>query len=472
MARIVMIGGGVVGLCAALLLGRDGHEVTVLERDPAAPPDPDRAWSDWERRGVNQFRMLHLFQPRFQRVMEANAPEVVSALADAGALLLNPFRTAPAQFTGGFTEADARFDGYTARRPVAEAAIAGVVGATDGVRVRRGVAVTGLLTAEPIAGRPPHVVGVRTDAGEELRADLVVDASGRRSALPELLVAIGANPPVEEKADCGFIYYGRHFRSSDGSIPPAFGPLLMDHGTVSILTLPADNGTWGIGLITSAKDHALRGLHQNETWTRAVASFPLIAHWLDGEPVDDVAVMAKIEDRHRSFVVDGDPVATGVLSLADSWACTNPSVGRGISIGAVHAAALRDVLHDPPDDPLELAVCWHNATMRAVEPWYRATLAYDNQRLAQIEAARESRPFEADPEYDLTRSMMSASMKDPEVLRAFVAVASVLELPSEVLADPGVLDKVRRLGGGWREEDELPGPNREQLCAIASGDPS
>ena len=62
--------------------------------------------------------------------------------------------------------------------------------------------------------------GVVTDAGEELRADLVVDASGRRSQLPAWLAALGARTPYEELDDCGFVYYGRHFCSSDGSVPP------------------------------------------------------------------------------------------------------------------------------------------------------------------------------------------------------------------------------------------------------------
>ena len=174
--------------------------------------------------------------------------------------------------------------------------------------------------------------------GEDLRADLVVDAAGRRSTLPAWLTDIGAQPPVEERADCGFVYYGRHFRSNDGSVPLAFGPLLQEYGTVSVLTLPADNGTWGIGMIASAKDKAMRALKDLDVWTNVIKSMPLCAHWLDGEPLDDqVAVMAKIEDRHRSFVLEAVPVATGVVALADSWACTNPSVGRGISIGTVHA---------------------------------------------------------------------------------------------------------------------------------------
>ncbi|MEA2305105.1 MAG: hypothetical protein QOH43_2385, partial [Solirubrobacteraceae bacterium] len=35
MARIVVLGAGVCGLAAGLMLRRDGHTVTVLERDPA-----------------------------------------------------------------------------------------------------------------------------------------------------------------------------------------------------------------------------------------------------------------------------------------------------------------------------------------------------------------------------------------------------------------------------------------------------
>ena len=80
-------------------------------------------------------------------------------------------------------------------------------------------------------------------------------------------------------------------------------------------------------------------------WERVVRSYPLVAHWADGEPLDDdIAVMAKIEDRHRAFVVDGEPVVTGVAALGDAWACTNPSLGRGATIGLLHARALRDAI--------------------------------------------------------------------------------------------------------------------------------
>lgn len=474
MARVVVIGGGVVGSCAAMMLARDDHDVIVLERDPAPPPPPDVAWTDWERRGVNQFRMLHYFLPGFRSVMEANLPEVLTAFRDAGAIVVNPTRDAPTQVTGGFRAGDEQFDALTARRPVGEAAVAVVLAATPGVTVRRGFAVTGLVSGEPSLDGVPHVVGVRGGAGdnggEEVRADVVVDCSGRRSSLPRLLADIGAAAPAEEIEDCGFVYYGRHFRSDDGRVPPMFGAPSMAYGTYSTLTLPADNGTWAVGLITSSKDPALRALKDPDTWSRVVAATPLVAHWLDGEPITDgVAVMAKIEDQHRSLVVDGEPVATGVLPLADAWACTNPSLGRGISIGSLHAAALRDLLHDmrhgASTDPIDLARAWHDATMATVEPWYRTTLAYDSSRLAEIDALIAGEPFEPDAEYEFTQALRSASGKDPDLLRALLKIMSALELPEQALADAGTRQRAMELGAGWRDE-VLPGPDREELLAL------
>ena len=468
MARIVVVGGGIVGLGASLMLARDGHQVTVLERDPAPPPDPEGAWEGWERRGVNQFRLLHFFQPRYRELMDANVPDVVAALLDAGALVVNPLRDAPAEVTGGFREGDERHDAVTARRPVAEAAIAHVVAGTDNLEVRRGIGVVGLLTGDATTAGVPHVVGVHTDTGEDVRADLVVDSAGRRSMLPALLADIGAQPPVEERADCGFVYYGRHFRSDDGSVPMAFGPLLQEYGTVSVLTLPADNGTWGVGLIASAKDKSMRALKNLDVWTNVVRSMPLCAHWLDGEPLDDqVSVMAKIEDRHRSFVLDGHPVATGVVALADSWACTNPSVGRGISIGTIHAAGLRDLLHDMPPDPVALQQQWHDVTIATAEPWYRSTLAFDEGRLDEIEALLEGRPFEPTPEFEIGQALRTAAGKDPEMLRAVLDLAGVLALPEQVLGRPGVFERVVELGSGWRDE-QPPGPGRDELVALAA----
>ena len=60
------------------------------------------------------------------------------------------------------------------------------------------------------------MTGVLIEGGRAIRADLVVDCGGRRSALGSWLDAVGARPPAEEREDSGFVYYGRHFRSRTG----------------------------------------------------------------------------------------------------------------------------------------------------------------------------------------------------------------------------------------------------------------
>jgi len=40
----------------------------------------------------------------------------------------------------------------------------------------------------------------------------------------------------------GFVYYARHFRSSDGGVPPALGAPLQHYESVTTITLPAEVG--------------------------------------------------------------------------------------------------------------------------------------------------------------------------------------------------------------------------------------
>ena len=471
MARIVIIGAGVVGLGTAMLLAGDGHQVTVLERDPISPPEPVEAWERWQRPGLNQFRLPHFFLAGFRSVVDAELPEVSGALRAAGALRLNVIGDAPREMTGGWRDGDDCYELLTGRRPVVEAVIATQAAATRGVEVRRGTAVTGMVSGASALPGVPHVTGVRTKDGESIPADLVVDMSGRRSALPGWLSEIGARDPAEELEDSGFVYYGRHFRSVDGSVPPAIGPNVMDWGTITSLTLPADNGTWAIALVTTSKDTALRPLRETGRWEAVVRGLPLVAHWLDGTPIEDgVQVMAHLEDRYRGFVADGRPVATGVVAVADSWACSNPANGRGASIGMLHAVTLRDQLREVGlDDPAAFAEAFHTATARTVEPWYRATLATDRYRLAEIESGVRGGTYDPqDSQYQLGKALGAAAGQDPDCLRAYLDIWLVLRTPGEVFARPGLRDKILQLGSGWRDVEPL-GPSREQLLALASG---
>ena len=455
-----------------MLLAGDGHQVIVLERDPEGPPaDPMEAWERWQRPGLNQFRMAHAFLGGFRTILDAELSGASKALQDAGGLRQNFVRDVlPAEMSGGWRDGDERYEWLTGRRVLVEAVVAAVAESTPGVEIHRGTAVAGLMSGASALTGVPHVTGVRTKAGEVISADLVVDMSGRRSALPGWLQDISARRPDEELEDSGFVYFGRHLRSADGSVPPLFGPVQIPWGTISSLTLPADNGTWAVVVVTSSKDTALRSLREADRWEAVVRGLPLVAHWLDGTPIDDgVQVMARLEDRYRGFVVDGKPVATGVVAVADSWACSNPANGRGASIGMLHALTLRDQLRAADlDDPAAFAEAFHAATAKTVEPWYRATLASDRHRLGEIEAGIRGVAYDSpDPGYQLERALDVAAGRDPECTRANLDVRLVLRTPAEVFARPGLRDKTLQLGSGWRSERPV-GPTREQLLALVS----
>jgi len=471
MAEVIVVGGSVIGMGLGMLLATDQHAVTVLERDAAGPPEtPADAWESWERTGVNQFRLPHLFLARYRQVVEHELPQLIAAMERDGALRFNPVKEAPDFVTGGVRDGDERFDAVSGRRAVMERAVASVAGGVPNLTVRRGVAVAGLLCGPDAISGTPHVTGVRTEDGEELRADLVIDCGGRRSALPSWLAAIDARAPEDQLEDSGFTYYGRHYRSRDGGMPVSLGPGLQEWGSVSTLTLPADNDTWSVVLVARSGDRPLLGLRDLDRFERVFRSMPTVAHWLDGDPIEDrVVTITKIEDRHRDLRPGGEPVATGVLAVADAWACTNPSLGRGVSIGMLHARALRDTLREVgPDQPGELSEAFAEATDDVVEPWWKSTLSFDRHRLAEMAAIAGGGTYRPDdPAFEIGKALGVAAGKDPDVLRASVDIAFVLDLPEAVLARPGIMDKVIELGADWRDGPAI-GPSREELVEMAT----
>jgi 2-polyprenyl-6-methoxyphenol hydroxylase-like FAD-dependent oxidoreductase len=467
MAEILVLGAGLNGLVTAMLLARDGHSVTILERDEAPPgDDAENVWLEWQRPGVNQFRQLHYMLPRWRTLMQRELPAVLEQLIAFGGSRVNVFDQLPATVTGGRRDSDERFDTVTARRPVLEAAAATVAQRTQAVSIRRGVKVTGLLTGPAIIAAAPHVTGVVIDGGAVLRADLVVDATGRRSPVGAMIESAGGRRPHEEREDSGFVYYARHFRSTDGSRPAVLGPLLQHFDSLSILTLPADNDTWGVGFTTSAQDKQVRGLRDASAWQAALKLYPTAAQWGEADPITDVQVIAGIEDRYRRYVVDGEPVVTGLVAIGDAWACTNPSLGRGASIGMLHACALRDLLRDVgPDQPEKLVRRFDEITESTVTPLYRMTLAFDRHRLNEIAADVAGETYQtSDASWAMTKALYAAAPQDPDVLRAYASVASMLCTPPEALAAPGMVAKVLTLGAN-APQYPTPGPDRAQLLA-------
>ena len=462
MASIVVCGGSMIGLSTAMMLARDGHDVTVLEKDPAPVPDsPAEAWSSWERPGVPQHHQPHNLFPRTRAVLDAELPGLVARLVDAGCTWVNPLAVLPPTMSDTAPRPeDDRFRFVTGRRPVVEWAFANAAAEHEAVTVRRGVGVGELRVGSSVLDGAPHIVGVRTTEGDELRADLVVDAMGRRSKLVDWLQQLGAPEIPITSEDRGFVYYTRYFKGAEQ--PVMFGPAQTPMGTFSVLTLPGDNNTWSLTMYGASADGPLKAFKDPEKFTKVAKACPLQQHWVDGEPITDVLAMAGIMDRHRQFVVDGRPVATGVCAVGDAWACTNPSAGRGISVGLVHAQALRKAAKSSPADPVAFAVEFDALTERDVAPFVHNQIAADRARIEEMDALRNGE--EPPPPNPVMRRVFAALPYDADVFRGMLETVMCLSFPQEVLSRPGFMDRVDVHQG--KSPFVAPGPNRAELLAM------
>jgi 2-polyprenyl-6-methoxyphenol hydroxylase-like FAD-dependent oxidoreductase len=468
MSNVLICGGGVIGLCTATMLGRDGHRVTVLEADPAGQPiAPVDGWASWERPGVAQFRQPHNLSSRFRMISDQELPGLTDDLLRTGGVWVDYLdsRSLPPTITDRAPRpGDEAIRFVTGRRPIVEWAVAEMAQAAPNVTIRRGTRVRELITGASAVSGVPHVAGVRTTSGEEIRADLVIDAMGRRSPACEWILSAAGRSPIEEAEDSNFAYFTRYFSGNER--PRRMGRAVTPMGLFSIITLDGDNDTWSITLYTSSKNKAIRALRDTAAFHRVVSACPRQAHWLDGEPITPVLLMAGVIDRYRRFVVDGQPVTTGFAAVGDAWACTNPSAGRGLSVGLLHAQVLRNVARRHINDPGAFSREYDAETESQVGPFYRNQIAADRARIAEMNALEEGMPVPA-PNPVMAKLLVAAS-QDADALRGIIEIAMCVALPQEVIARPHVAAKLAELS----DYPLPPNPNiidRHRMAALLDG---
>jgi 2-polyprenyl-6-methoxyphenol hydroxylase-like FAD-dependent oxidoreductase len=456
-------------LASAILLAQQGLQVVVLDRDGPPPGDPEGAWESWERKSVGQFRLVHYLQPGGRALMEEHLPAVFGELQAVGALHFNPATAAARQLPDGAgTDLDlSRFETLTTcRRPLIEFAYAAAAKKAPGVDIRHDCPATALVTGTEVIPGVPHVTGVRTQSGETISARVVVDAAGRRSPLSAMIEAVGGRRPPEHAFEAGFVYNTQYYRGSE--LPEPRDDLLSAIGSMSVLTLPGDNGWWSVTLYHSPKDKQMRRVRDPKTFERVLQALPNHAHWGAGKPQGDIFSMAATANTTREFIVDGTPTVTGVVSLGDAWGFTNPSIGRGITLGLMHVVDMAPAIAEHIDDPRQLAREWERRTGDRPAKWHASTVDFDRLRAPQVDAfmrGMDDPSDPSDPSVAGPRAFASAAHYDPQVLEWFFEVISCYTLPDDVIAREGVFERVLEVALSTPPYSS-PGPNRAELEEI------
>lgn len=449
--HVLIVGGGIGGLTAALGLARAGHPVTILERDPLPPTADVEETFRAERRGAPQVHQTHGFLARIQVLLRDEFPDVFAELLDAGALTMPMTANLGEQQPG---DEDLRV--LITRRTTLEWVLRKATVREANVHFRTGVGVEGLIAGAPSTDGIPTVTGVRLEGGEELAADIVVAATGRRGVVPEWLAELGVEVP-EEIVESGLMYVSRWYRDPGHEIP-LDAKLGGDLGFVKFLGVPGDGGTLSVTLAIRTDDKELRtALADPDRFDQACQLLPgPDFFWQDGplEPMTDVLLMSGLLNRLRHFSDGGTPCVLGFHAIGDAHTTTNPLYGRGCSLAAAQAVLLRDAITAHPGDHRARAERFDADSDREIEPWFHASVQMDKMGADPMGSGlggAESSSGKA------MAAVFVAAQTDPVLGRTFARLWNLLMTPAELMTDTAFLAKAAEVAAN---PDAYPLPER------------
>jgi 2-polyprenyl-6-methoxyphenol hydroxylase-like FAD-dependent oxidoreductase len=344
--RAVVVGGGMGGLFAARVLSDHFDEVVVVDRDH----EPSGGES---RKMVPQGDHFHVLLPGGLDAMTDWFPGFVDDLVDTGSVEMQLGRDFYAYTPMGKSysiEAHVPdpVDGgdmtYVQTRPQLEANVRRRVESVDNITLQFRTLIDGPLVED---GR---IVGVSVRDGDDLHADLVVDASGRNSLTAQWLPGLGYDKAPETYVNCDVQYASavvepRYWDAFVGSViffmPSGEGEHPARSGAV--VKLPDEQ--WLLLLGTRYDDSVPTDWEGYREFGRTL----ITSVW--DELVDGSAQVTDVKTyrmpravRHHYEHIDRFP--EGLLPIGDSVCFFNPTHGQGMSAAAGQCRGLETILGD------------------------------------------------------------------------------------------------------------------------------
>ena len=430
----IVIGGSMAGLLAARVLADYFQTVTVIERDE--PCEKSEA-----RRCVPQGRHAHGLLLRGQDTICRLFHDVREELLAAGATPVNMGRDVKwFHFDVWKCRYHSALDFISASRPLIEWTVAERVRRLPNVKMLHGWAVESVIyDGHSISGVRMHR---RDDRATEqrLNADLVIDASGRASQIPQQLRVLGFERPLESTVRIDVGYASCVFRTPN--VPRDWKTLYVVSQPPAKrggLILPLEGNRWICTLVGMHGDHPPTDLAGYMAFAKSLPVPDMYEALRTAEPLTEV-VRYGFPTGLRRHYEKLNRFPPGLLVLGDALCSFNPIYGQGMSAASMYADALQACLQERVALGWSLKDLWRTffreVARAADRPWQLAT--GEDFRFTETTGPR-GRALKLLHWY--TAKVHAAASVSPLVTERFYEVMHLLKPPAAMFA-PDILWKV------------------------------
>ncbi|MEQ1912850.1 MAG: FAD-dependent monooxygenase [Vicinamibacterales bacterium] len=425
----VVLGGSMAGLLAARVLADHFRSVTLVERDELPTETANR-------RGVPQGRHTHGLLASGRDTLEQLFPGFSDDLVAQGAIAVDVLADARWFFEGApLARPITEMKGLMSTRPFLEANVRARVRALPNVDVRTGCQAMSLVADE----RGTRVTGVRVQNGTSIDADLVVDATGRGSRAPQWLRTMGYQAPDEERVEIGVSYCTRFFKREPHHLNGDFAAIAppTPDGKRGGVMLAQEGDRWTVTLIAHFVEGAGEDLESFRAFAAMLPSMDIHDVVNEAEPIGDAVrskFPASVRCRYERLTVWPE----GFVVMGDAICSFNPIYGQGMSVSALEALALGEVLAAGTQ---KVARRFFKRAARIVDgPW---TTAVGND--LRMPEAVGPRSVIGNVINAYVARLHRVAQTDGELARRFMRVANLLDEPPALFA-PSTVWRVLRPG--------------------------
>lgn len=444
----LVLGGSISGLLAARVLADFYSRVTVIERDELLD-DP------CARRGVPQSRHPHALLARGAQTVDALFPGILDELIAYGA---------PAEVDGDLSRLYCSYQGhvmarsglvsgdpkglavYQPSRSLLESHILRRLRALPNVTMIDGHTVTDLMSgADRSRITGARIIDRDGDAGQDLVADLVVDAMGRAARTPATLEHLGYGRPTEDRIVMHTKYVTQALHIPPGTVKELLTLVtpVVDRPT-GVVLFGNESDVWmftAYGMAGHEPPDDLPGLL---AFAQKVAPPHVLTALRSGEPIGPVAHHQMPCSQWRRY----DKMSrfpAGLLVSGDAMCSFNPIYGQGMSVAAMDAVALQEALRGGTTD---LARRYFRAAAKGISVAWDIGAGSD---LVFPEVQGRRTPGMRFINW-YVRHVLTAGETDPDVFVQFARVTGLLDPPT-VMFRPEFLYRVATVNRRRRQRD-------------------